>query len=388
MLEVLQGDEQTEFVGVGSDQHRHPRDPARGDGCHRVDGQHLGSGHRPGEPVGAEAHIGRRTFQPGRWQCPQALRHRGRVGAARLGGVVVADGLRGRPVRLRLAGTALQDGGSEQPLRRGRDEVVAHRHRSGRLAGDGHLLRVAAEAGDVVVHPPQRRLLVGQAVVAGFAIAAQRRMGQEAQRSQPVVDRDDDDVAPRGEPAGVVDVGAAVEEPAPVDPHHDRPSGGGRRAGRRPDVEVEAVLTGGPSEVRVEGGVLDAAHPGLGGVAYSVPGRRWLRGLPAQRADRRRGVRDAAEQPEIRADDAAYRSRGGLDHGRIGGRRRFRTRPRATAATAPDHRHQGRDERRRGAQWAANRSAGHRIGAYGSLRGEGIDANGFPWTPRSPTLET
>ena len=47
---------------------------------------------------------------------------------------------------------------------------------------------IAAEVGDVVAHPAQRRLLVGQAVVADVARRTQRRMGQEAERAEPVVD--------------------------------------------------------------------------------------------------------------------------------------------------------------------------------------------------------
>ena len=53
--------------------------------------------------------------------------------------------------------------------------------------------RIAAESGDVLAHPAQCGLLIGQAVVRLGAVG-QRGMGQEAQRAEPVVDRDDDEV--------------------------------------------------------------------------------------------------------------------------------------------------------------------------------------------------
>ena len=52
-----------------------------------------------------------------------------------------------------------------------------------------------------------QRLLVGQAVVAELiAVFGQPRVREEAQRAEPVVDRDDDDVAAGHEPLRVVQV--------------------------------------------------------------------------------------------------------------------------------------------------------------------------------------
>ena len=61
---------------------------------------------------------------------------------------------------------------------------------------DRDLAGIAAEVGDVVTHPAQRGLLVGQPVVADRAWRAERGMSKEPERAEPIVDRDDDDVAP------------------------------------------------------------------------------------------------------------------------------------------------------------------------------------------------
>ena len=65
---------------------------------------------------------------------------------------------------------------------------------------------------------------------------------QEAERPEPVVDRDDDDVAVRHELGAVVPrrVARAEDERAAVDPEHHRPLGVVAR--RCPHVEVEAVF--------------------------------------------------------------------------------------------------------------------------------------------------
>ena len=109
-------------------------------------------------------------------------------------------------------------------------------------------------------------------------------------------------MSPRDDqPARVVDLAAAADERAAVDPHHHR----SRRSPvdrRRPDVQAQAVLVGLPAEFRVGTGILDASRPRLGGVAHPVPCRRRRRRPPAQRADRRCGVRDSGEQPVVPLD--------------------------------------------------------------------------------------
>src|SRR5829696_8469134 len=62
---------------------------------------------------------------------------------------------------------ALGDGPVEQPGRLGDAEQRADTHGARRLAEDRDIAGVAAEAGDVVAHPPQGGDLVADAVGAG-----------------------------------------------------------------------------------------------------------------------------------------------------------------------------------------------------------------------------
>ena len=76
------------------------------------------------------------------------------------------------------------------PREPARDHVGQHGQATGRLARDRDVVRVAAERADVVLHPAQGGLLVHQPVVAGRAAGPrrQRRVGEEAERAEPVVD--------------------------------------------------------------------------------------------------------------------------------------------------------------------------------------------------------
>ena len=127
-----------------------------------------------------------------------------------------------------------------------------------RLAEDRHVVRVAAEPRDVALHPPQRRLLVHEAVVARGLIrglGGQRRVREEAEEAEAVVDRDDDrallDRAGWGR--------SRRSRPRPARRRGARPSPGAAwpswlglavlllrdLAVRRVDVQVQAVLGGG-----------------------------------------------------------------------------------------------------------------------------------------------
>ena len=312
-----QGREQREFVMVDAHQHRNPCRPVGGESRNRVVWQRRRSGHRAGECVGvSEEVVPRRTLEAGRRHRAQTPRGGGRVTAARCDRVVHAPLLRQLHIGLRLARRALNDRRAEQSYRPRRDQVIAHRHSAGGFAGDGDLLRVTAECGDVVTDPAQRGLLVGQAVVADRAGRTERRVSQETQRTQPVVDRDDHDVASGRQPARVVNVAAAVDEPAAVDPHHHRTFLAVLSAGRSPDVECQAVFAGGFAHARLETGVLHALRPGLGGVQHARPARRRPRHLPSQWSHRRRGIRNVLEHRVIRGDLASYRPhRGAYDAG-------------------------------------------------------------------------
>ena len=120
---------------------------------------------------------------------------RGLVRAADLGGERLAEGLGvGERLLVQRERAALHDRPLEEAAGTARDEVGEHRHATGRLAGDRHVVRVAAEPGDVALDPAQRRLLVHQPVVAGRAARprGERWMREEAERAEAVVDRDDD----------------------------------------------------------------------------------------------------------------------------------------------------------------------------------------------------
>src|SRR6266404_8291206 len=125
-------------------------------------------------------------------------------------------------------------------------------------------------------------------------------MGEKAEGSEPIVERDDDRALLR-ERRGVVAFFAAESGPeaAAVDPDKDgkREAGGGKRQRFRPDVEVETVLRNAGGEridvaVRL---VLDAVVAELTCGAHIAPVLRGLRRFPAQLTDRRGGVGDAAK---------------------------------------------------------------------------------------------
>ena len=129
---------------------------------------------------------------------------------------------------------AFEDRAMEQAGARRRYHQGGGAGRSGRLAAHRDVARIAAERGDVALHPMKRGLLVHQSVVAEvMALGVERGMGEIAQQAEAIVDRDDDGRAGRAalhEGGGVVVVALAVEQPAAVDPHQDwklLPVGGG-----------------------------------------------------------------------------------------------------------------------------------------------------------------
>src|SRR5262245_17505349 len=81
--------------------------------------------------------------------------------------------------------------------RSGRDHVGVHAHAASRFTADRHLSGIAAELPDVSLHPAQHGLLIQQAVVAraARALGGQRRMREPAERTETIVERDDDEVA-------------------------------------------------------------------------------------------------------------------------------------------------------------------------------------------------
>ncbi len=167
------------------------------------------------------------------------------------------------------------------------------------------------KSGDVGLDPLQRGLLVHQAVVArcAAALAGERRMRQEAEGAEAIVDRHDHHALSDERP-GVVVIALAGEQRAAVDPHHDRV-----RADdfRRVDVEVETVFRAAGDAERARR--LGAMRRERARIARHIPGGRRLRRLPAQRSHRRRCVGDAAVRkhrvrPNAADDSLVGRNRG------------------------------------------------------------------------------
>src|SRR5262249_30633548 len=159
---------------------------------------------------------------------------------------------------------------------------------------------------------------VARAVQVAGTVAAQRRVPEPAEGSQPIVDRYHDHVLALREVAAVVEAGVPDRVAAAVDPdHHGQPAGRRGRA-RRVDVQEQAILAAGwlealevvdPSE---RSSVLHAGRPRDQRLADAVPARRRLGRAPAQRADRRRRVRDAEpRRAAVAADEADDLSAGG-----------------------------------------------------------------------------
>ena len=95
---------------------------------------------------------------------------------------------------------------SNVPRAAGEATSILHAERARGFAENGDVGWIAAERGDVVAHPAQRRDLVEQAVVAGDScrgFLAEFGMGEIAEHAEPVVYRNQDDAAP-GEGAPIV----------------------------------------------------------------------------------------------------------------------------------------------------------------------------------------
>ena len=115
-----------------------------------------------------------------------------------------------------LGRAALQDRSVEQPPGSGHGEQRPDAHRTSRLTEDGHVVRVAAEAADVLAHPLKGGDLVEQPDVRDPVPEVEETLGPRA----PV--DDDADHAVAGEVAAVVGGRRAELEHATLDPHHHR----------------------------------------------------------------------------------------------------------------------------------------------------------------------
>ena len=117
-------------------------------------------------------------------------------------------------------------------------------HAARRFSGNSNFGRVAPEGGDVALHPPQRGLLIQQAVIARrpAPLRAQGRQGQPAQGAQPVVQGHHHDAILPGQFASVVAVARPGGVRAAVNPDHHRQPALRAGGGGSVDVQVQAVF--------------------------------------------------------------------------------------------------------------------------------------------------
>src|SRR5690606_18165041 len=182
-------------------------------------------------------------------------------------------------------------------------------------ARDRHAFRVAAESGDVPLHPLERRVLVEQRVVAGRLVRAllgQLRMREQTEDAEPIVQGHRDDALLRHAGAVITGLGTvARDETAAVDIDENRELFGSALR-RCPYVQVEAVFA---DAVRakdhvVEDAPLHALRAELGRLALALPILHRLRLAPAQIPDRRLREWNAFEDAEVLlfVDDADERA--------------------------------------------------------------------------------
>src|SRR2546423_12115997 len=136
----------------------------------------------------------------------------------------------------------------EEAFRQWRRDQRPDAHSAGGFAEDRHARRIATEARDVALHPPQYGNLVEETVVTRSVVrrlCRECRVRQKTEGTEPIVEGDDDRTLFR-QPRTVMAFFAAEtgKETTAVDPDQDGARGArtGDRERARPDVEIEAVF--------------------------------------------------------------------------------------------------------------------------------------------------
>ncbi len=195
---------------------------------------------------------------------------------------------------------ALRDRLVKQPSRRRRGHQVHHAEPARRFTRDRYVRRIAAERGDIALHPAQRLDLIEQAIVAGDLpgrLRAQLGMREIAEDPETIIDRYDDHTA-LGELGAVVHRLAARtgRERAAMNPDHHRCVAD---ALLRPDIEEQAVFAQRAEIPGIDAAGacrgLDARRPELGRIAHPVPHRHLDWRLPPRGANGRLRIRQAFE---------------------------------------------------------------------------------------------
>ena len=81
---------------------------------------------------------------------------------------------------------------SNSPAARGRRREGEGVERPGRHAEQRHVARVAAKHGDVLAHPLERGDLIEQSLLGQSPLCSERRMPEEPEDAEPVVERHND----------------------------------------------------------------------------------------------------------------------------------------------------------------------------------------------------
>ena len=110
---------------------------------------------------------------------------RGALGARERNAELLLVGERARTRTGRHAGAALGDGAMEQALGERRGDQAVSVGGAGRLPAERDVVRIAAERGDVIVDPAQRRDPIHQRVVARGASGFPRQLGMVKKPSTP-----------------------------------------------------------------------------------------------------------------------------------------------------------------------------------------------------------
>jgi hypothetical protein len=236
---------------------------------------------------------------------PQMLQHL----ACGPGAVLAIGHLDGR--------SALDDGLVEQAFGRRHGHQHADFRAAARFPEDGDVVGITAELGDVVSHPFKGRNDVEDTREACMLEAFGRVFHMEvAQRTQPMVERDDHHIVEAAE-IGAVRPGRRTrpgDERAAMAPEQDRSLR--TCPARCPDVEIETILVElllpgeGEQAQQIVGQCEDvlALHRHVAiveGVPDSAPRTRPARRPEAQLAERRLGIRNTLENLDTAIADAA-----------------------------------------------------------------------------------
>src|SRR5258706_5593817 len=114
-----------------------------------------------------------------------------------------------------------------------------------RFAADRHPVRISAEMLDIVADRFECELLVHQPVIAGDSVAVHAWIGEPAERTEAIIDGDDDDVVGANQDAGVETRACTGNERAAMDEDPNGEPVVAVRTGGRRDVEEEAIFTEG-----------------------------------------------------------------------------------------------------------------------------------------------